>query len=160
MAVRKLIAPLALAATLAAVPAVADDCAPPPLPDPADPTRGMARLEGGAFTMGSDDHYPEEGPRREASVGAFWIDRTEVTNAQFAVFVAATGYVTVAERGLDPAERRKRLLGRLLSGRTRRADRPSVRSETAPTRFPRDSGHVERVGKLRACRDQQGFAGP
>jgi formylglycine-generating enzyme required for sulfatase activity len=33
---------------------------------------------------------------------SFWIDRTEVTNAQFAKFVEATRYVTLAERGLDP----------------------------------------------------------
>jgi formylglycine-generating enzyme required for sulfatase activity len=36
-------------------------------------------------------------------VGAFWVDRTDVTNAEFAKFVAATGYVTQAERPLDPA---------------------------------------------------------
>ena len=35
-------------------------------------------------------------------VRAFWIDRTDVTNAEFARFVAATGYVTQAERPLDP----------------------------------------------------------
>ena len=96
---------LLLLLTAAAGPALAEACAkPPPLPDPGAPKRGMVRLEGGDFRMGSDEHYPEEGPAREATVGPFWIDRSEVTNAQFAAFVAATGHVTVAERGLDPAE--------------------------------------------------------
>ena len=54
--------------------------------------------------MGSDHHYPEEGPARRVSVAGFSIDRHLVTNARFAEFVAATGYVTVAERPLDPAE--------------------------------------------------------
>jgi len=88
---------------LVATPAAADVCVTPPLPDPADPTAGMVRIDGGAFLMGSDAHYPEEGPQREATVGSFWIDATEVTNAQFAAFVDSTGYVTVAERGLDPS---------------------------------------------------------
>jgi sulfatase modifying factor 1 len=48
--------------------------------------------------MGSDRHYPEEGPVHRASVAGFWIDRTPVTNAQFKQFVRATGYVTIAER--------------------------------------------------------------
>jgi formylglycine-generating enzyme required for sulfatase activity len=54
--------------------------------------------------MGSDRHYPEEAPARSVSVDGFWIDRHQVTNAQFAAFVEATGYVTVAERPLDPAD--------------------------------------------------------
>ena len=63
-----------------------------------DPHAGMVLLHGGRFTLGADDGYPEEKPKREARVGAFWIDRTEVTNAQFAAFVVATGYVTEAQR--------------------------------------------------------------
>src|SRR5690606_23209225 len=58
---------------------------------------GMVWVEGGRFTMG-DTVYPEEGPLREVSVDGFWMDRTEVTNAEFAAFVEATGYVTVAVR--------------------------------------------------------------
>lgn len=54
--------------------------------------------------MGSDRHYPEEAPAQRVSVTAFSIDRYPVTNDDFARFVAATGYVTVAERPLDPAE--------------------------------------------------------
>jgi formylglycine-generating enzyme required for sulfatase activity len=63
----------------------------------------MIRLAGGRFWMGSDDHYPEERPCREAAVGAFEIDPAPVTNADFARFVAATGHVTLAERPPDPA---------------------------------------------------------
>lgn len=57
-------------------------------------------IPGGAFAMGDARYYEEEGPPREARVGGFFLDRTEVTNAEFARFVAATGYVTQAERGL------------------------------------------------------------
>lgn len=53
--------------------------------------------------MGSTDFYPEEAPVRSVTVETFAIERHPVTNAQFAEFVAATGYITVAERALDPA---------------------------------------------------------
>lgn len=56
----------------------------------------------GRFVMG-DDVYADEGPPRLETVAAFQIDATEVTNAQFARFVKETGYVTVAERPVDPA---------------------------------------------------------
>lgn len=62
------------------------------------------RIRGGSFLMGSDRNHPEERPQRPVSVGDFWIDTCEVTNAQFAAFVKATGYVTVAERPVDPAK--------------------------------------------------------
>jgi formylglycine-generating enzyme required for sulfatase activity len=47
--------------------------------------------------MGSDRHYPEEAPARQAAVADFWIDRTPVTNRQFRKFVNETGHVTLAE---------------------------------------------------------------
>lgn len=53
--------------------------------------------------MGSTSFYPEEAPIHTATVGAFAVERHPVTNAQFAEFVRATGYVTVAEQPLDPA---------------------------------------------------------
>ena len=73
-----------------------------PIPAPAPSTAGMAHLPGGTFQMGARPLRREEGPPRPTRVGAFWIDRTDVTNAQFARFVAATGYVTLAELPLDP----------------------------------------------------------
>lgn len=67
-------------------------------------TDDMVLLPGGTFSMGSDDFYPDERPVHARTVAPFWVDRTEVTTAQFALFVAATGYVTVAERPLDEAD--------------------------------------------------------
>jgi formylglycine-generating enzyme required for sulfatase activity len=61
-------------------------------------------IPGGTFLMGSDAVYAEEGPPREVQVRAFRIDPHEVTNRQFAAFVAATGYVTIAERPVDPSQ--------------------------------------------------------
>jgi sulfatase modifying factor 1 len=66
-------------------------------------TAGMAFIPGGTFVMGSERHQPEERFTHVVKVDGFWIDRHEVTNAQFQKFVEATGYVTLAERGLDPA---------------------------------------------------------
>jgi formylglycine-generating enzyme required for sulfatase activity len=60
-------------------------------------------LPGGAFPMGSTAFYPEETPVHTATVPAFAVERHPVTNSQFAQFVSDTGYVTVAERPLDPA---------------------------------------------------------
>jgi len=58
----------------------------------------MVWIDGGAFLMGSDKHYPEEAPAHRTTVGGFWIDPYPTTNAQFERFVEATGHVTVAER--------------------------------------------------------------
>jgi formylglycine-generating enzyme required for sulfatase activity len=71
--------------------------------DPAATTE-MAWIPGGAFRMGSNAHYREEAPAREVAVDGFWIDRFQVTNAQFSQFAHDTDYVTVAERPLDPAD--------------------------------------------------------
>ncbi|MBX3159057.1 MAG: formylglycine-generating enzyme family protein [Deltaproteobacteria bacterium] len=62
----------------------------------------MVRIPRGTFAMGSDRHYPEEAPAHEVTVDAFWIDACPVTNAQFRAFVAATRYVTSAEKPADP----------------------------------------------------------
>jgi formylglycine-generating enzyme len=72
------------------------------IPDPVHKTAGMVFIHGGKFLMGAQPAHSEEGPPHEESIGSFWIDRTDVTNAQFAKFVAATHYVTLAERPLDP----------------------------------------------------------
>lgn len=77
-----------------------------PQPTPPRPTptrRGMVWIDGGTFRMGSDEHYAEEAPSKRVTVDGFWIDSRPVTNAQFASFVRATGWKTVAERPVDPA---------------------------------------------------------
>jgi len=61
---------------------------------------GMVWVPGGSFRFGADATFPEEGPSSAETVDGFWMDQTEVTNAQFAAFVAATGYRTLAERGV------------------------------------------------------------
>ncbi|MBM4068481.1 MAG: formylglycine-generating enzyme family protein [Planctomycetes bacterium] len=61
----------------------------------------MVWVPGGTFWMGSDE-FGDARPVHKAYVDGFWMDRTEVTNAQFARFIEATGYVTVVERPLDP----------------------------------------------------------
>ena len=62
------------------------------------------KLAGGTFEMGEEDVYDEEGPVRTTTVHGFWIDPHEVTNRQFAAFVTATHYVTVAEKPVDPKQ--------------------------------------------------------
>jgi formylglycine-generating enzyme required for sulfatase activity len=57
----------------------------------------MVWVPGGTFAMGSNAHYPEEGPVREVNVGGFWMDEHPVTNLEFTRFVKATGHVTFAE---------------------------------------------------------------
>jgi len=73
-------------------------------PLPRSKFAGMKLIRGGGFTMGSDRHYPEERPLRQAAVGDFWMDEHPVTNRQFAAFVAATGYRTFAETPPDPRD--------------------------------------------------------
>jgi formylglycine-generating enzyme len=62
---------------------------------------GMVWIEGGNFIMGAQDTYFEEGPSFEESVDGFWMSQHEVTNEQFNAFVSATGYLTLAERGIE-----------------------------------------------------------
>ena len=69
----------------------------PPQPD-------MVWIPGGTFRMGSEDHYPEEKLVHLVTVDGFWLDKYQITNAQFGRFVKKTDYVTVAERQPDPAD--------------------------------------------------------
>lgn len=67
----------------------------PPGPTP----EGMVWIPGGTFWMGGNDQTTSDAdPPHLVTVDGYWMDRTEVTNRQFAAFVKATGYVTVAER--------------------------------------------------------------
>jgi formylglycine-generating enzyme len=64
----------------------------------------MVRIEGATFAMGSDEFYPEERPVHRVTVDGFWIDEHPVTAGDYRRFVRETGYTTVAERPLDPAD--------------------------------------------------------
>jgi sulfatase modifying factor 1 len=64
----------------------------------------MVDVPGGTLLMGSDEFYREEGPVHERRVEAFQLDTAPVTNNEYAAFVSDTGYVTVAERPLNPAD--------------------------------------------------------
>jgi sulfatase modifying factor 1 len=77
--------------------------APEAAPRRARPRSGMVQIPGGEFQMGSEAHYPEERPLRRAEVEGFWIDARPVTNRAFARFTDAAGWVTIAERPVDPA---------------------------------------------------------
>jgi sulfatase modifying factor 1 len=74
-------------------------------------TQGMVLIPGGSFVMGSSDPEgrPDEYPRHPVQVKSFYMDATEVTNAQFSQFVKATGYLTTAERKPDWEELKKQL---------------------------------------------------
>ncbi|MGH3525035.1 MAG: SUMF1/EgtB/PvdO family nonheme iron enzyme, partial [Mycobacterium sp.] len=63
----------------------------------------LVEVPRGSFRMGSMSFYPEEAPIHTVTVPGFAVERHPVTNAQFGEFVAATGYVTVAEQPIDPA---------------------------------------------------------
>ncbi|MFD1769749.1 formylglycine-generating enzyme family protein [Sphingobacterium suaedae] len=63
----------------------------------------MVLIKGGKFTMGSSN-FEDAQPLHEVELSSFYMDEHEVTNAQFTAFVEATGYVTVAERPLDPKD--------------------------------------------------------
>jgi formylglycine-generating enzyme len=88
-----------------AAPAAA--AAPPldPAPPPGDAPAGMVWVPPGDFLMGSEEAmFMDARPAHRVFVDGFWMDATEVSNADFARFVDATGYVTVAERPPDPHE--------------------------------------------------------
>ncbi|SFU70009.1 Formylglycine-generating enzyme, required for sulfatase activity, contains SUMF1/FGE domain [Pustulibacterium marinum] len=74
-------------------------------------TVGMVKIKEGTFLMGAPDGRgrPNEYPQHTVQLDAFYIDKTEVTNAQFEAFVKATGYVTTAERDVDWEELKKQL---------------------------------------------------
>ncbi|MGZ8542236.1 MAG: formylglycine-generating enzyme family protein [Chitinophagaceae bacterium] len=72
-------------------------------------TAGMKYIPGGSFMMGGDNEQAsaDEYPKHSVRVDGFWMDETEVTNAQFQKFVAATGYITTAEQKPDWEELKK-----------------------------------------------------
>ncbi len=72
---------------------------------------GMVWIEGGEYTMGCSDKEgnPDEYAVHRVKIDGFWMDATEVTNAQFRQFVKATGYITTAEKAPDWEELKKQL---------------------------------------------------
>lgn len=74
-------------------------------------TEGMVKISGGVFRMGGDNEQAREDeyPKHEIEVSPFWMDAHEVTNAEFAAFVEATGYQTIAEQEIDLDELMKQL---------------------------------------------------
>ena len=64
---------------------------------------GMVFIPGGNFDMGGDNEEArsDEFPKHQVTVSSFWMDITEVTNAQFKKFIDETGYTTTAERKID-----------------------------------------------------------
>jgi len=70
----------------------------------AEALKNMVAIPAGSFRMGSNDFYAEERPVREVDVDGFWIDAYPVTASEYRRFVRASGYVTVAERPLDPVD--------------------------------------------------------
>lgn len=64
---------------------------------------GMALITGGSFKFGGDKEYSrdDELPSVDVSVSSFYMDKTEVTNIDFAKFVSATSYLTTAEQSMD-----------------------------------------------------------
>jgi len=66
--------------------------------------KNMMRVPGGTFTMGDDNHYPEERPAHAMTVAPFLMDEHPVTNAEFGRFVRATGYRTTAEQSPGPGD--------------------------------------------------------
>jgi len=116
----RLPSPIIPALTLAAIPLIAATIPtlwqrPPESPTPAASTptacldnpahqTQMLTIPAGTFTLGAGARYPEERPQQQFTLNSFRLSRTEVTNAQFAAFVAATGYVTLAEHPPNAAD--------------------------------------------------------
>lgn len=75
------------------------------------PPAGMVYIPGGSFLMGgrSDQAYQDELPQHRVEVSPFFMDKTEVTNAQYQAFVEATAYVTLAEKDIDWEELKAQL---------------------------------------------------
>jgi sulfatase modifying factor 1 len=73
--------------------------------------QGMVLIPEGSFVMGGDDAqaWRDEYPKHEVQIDSFWMDIHEVTNAQFAAFVAETGYITTAEKAVDWEDLKKEL---------------------------------------------------
>ncbi len=73
--------------------------------------KNMVFIKGGTFDMGADNNQAnqDEYPKHQVTVSSFWMDVTEVTNAQFAAFIKATNYITTAEKNINWEDLKKQL---------------------------------------------------
>src|ERR1700722_6798752 len=93
------------------IPRINDSKPPTPAPE------GMTWIPGGQFWMGTaDERMADARPWHGVYVDGYWMDKTEVTNEQFARFVKATGYVTVAERNPRAEDYPQALPEKLVAG--------------------------------------------
>ena len=129
---------LLISATILSLPSCA---APTPIPAPISTQPapvGMVLIPAGEFSMGSVDSLAraDERPIHRVRLNAFWMDATEVTNRQFAKFIDATGYKTMAERPVDWDELKKQVPAGLPSHLTKcsRRDRWFSRRRQIPCR--------------------------
>ncbi len=122
----------------------------------------MVRVPGGAFTMGSNDGAPDEQPIHDVRVNEFWMDRTEVTNAEFGKFVKETGYLTTAELaqpqpgswcfqpGADASAEKRETWSAFVAGANWRRPRGPASSIEGKDRFP--VVHVSHDDALAYCK--------
>ena len=93
----------------------------------------MVFITGGSFEMGADNNQAQqdEYPKHKVTVNSFWMDKTEVTNAEFALFVKQTNYITTAEKKIDWNELKKQfsILGKLCTPKAILAIPHFVRTE-------------------------------
>ena len=83
----------------------------PNKPEKLKNSAGMVWIPGGVFNMGADNKQgrQDEFPKHNVKVSGFYMDSTEVTNAQFEKFVSETGYITTAEKDVNWDELKKQL---------------------------------------------------
>jgi len=86
-------------------------CGQKDLPPPSKAPEGMVWIPGGEAVIGTNDRnsFSNERPANKVHLDPFWMDTHEVTNAEFAAFVEATGYVTTAEKPVDWEEMKMQL---------------------------------------------------
>lgn len=80
---------------------IANGATPTPTQTPQYPKAEMIQIPGGAFTMGRDNGRDNERPEHRREVQTFWMDKTEVTNAEYFAFISETGYPEVPEHWLN-----------------------------------------------------------
>ena len=116
---------------------------------------GQTYRRGNEYNPGNDKMYREEAPPHMVTVSGFWIDKYEVTNAQFKEFVDATGYVTFAEKSLSKEEFPRKPPEQMVPGATIFSPLPMILIP-GPRMTPGDGGPTQPVpvGKVLRARAQ------